>query len=31
MSEEPRRESRPIDDIGAWLDQRRGLDENAAG
>ena len=24
MSEEPRRESRPIDDIGSWLDQRRG-------
>ena len=24
MSEDIRRESRPIDDIGAWLDQRRG-------
>jgi len=24
MSDEPRRESRPIDDVGAWLDQRRG-------
>lgn len=24
MSEEPRRSSRPIDDIGSWLDQRRG-------
>jgi predicted phage-related endonuclease len=24
MSEEPKRNSRPIDDVGAWLDQRRG-------
>ena len=24
MSDEPRRESRPIDDVGTWLDQRRG-------